>query len=572
MLLKPNTQLKHGEYRIDAVLGQGGFGITYLATQVALNRKVAIKEFFMKEFCERNADTSHVTLGTSGSREIVERFRAKFIKEAQHIAQLNHPHIVRIHDVFETNGTAYYVMEYHDGGSLADRVKQGPLPEAAAVDFVRQVAEALGYLHSRKMNHLDVKPGNILLDEEQRAVLIDFGLSKRYDEAGHQTSTTPVGISHGYAPMEQYNIGGVSLFSPETDIYALGATLYKLLSGETPIEAPKLINEGLHFPPTIPAHLVAPIRRAMSPAKRDRYSSVADFLQALETPAASAEEPETSFDDPAVEATVLDETPKSTAFNEGITFIPTSALNSTPSQEKNSKKWLWVLLIALLVVVSFVVGRMATNPSEEPVPQPTIIEPSPNIEAEAEAIEQEPGASRGKINGHEWVDLGLSVKWATCNVGASSPSAYGNYYAWGETRTKSTYTEENCQTDNKSMGDIAGNPNYDAARANWGSSWRLPTKAEFQELLNNCTWTWTSQGGHNGYKVTGKNGNSIFLPAAGWRGGSSLNVAGERGDYWSSTPDESDSQLAYHLYFDSGDRFVGWGCRYSGFTVRPVSE
>ena len=358
MLLKPNTQLKHGEYRIDAVLGQGGFGITYLATQVALNRKVAIKEFFMKEFCERNADTSHVTLGTSGSREIVERFRAKFIKEAQHIAQLNHPHIVRIYDVFEANGTAYYVMEYHKGGSLADRVNRGRLSEAAAVRFVRQVAEALGYLHSRKMNHLDVKPGNILLDEEQRAVLIDFGLSKRYDEAGHQTSTTPVGISHGYAPMEQYNIGGVSLFSPETDIYALGATLYKLLSGETPIEATKLINEGLHFPPTIPAHLVAPIRRAMSPAKRDRYSSVADFLQALGGSAASAEESETLYDDPAVEDTILDETPKSAPKPKPQ---PNPQPNPVPAppKKRGGKKWLWTVVILLLVAGGFWGGRPA---------------------------------------------------------------------------------------------------------------------------------------------------------------------------------------------------------------------
>ncbi len=389
MLLKPNTQLKHGEYRIDAVLGQGGFGITYLATQVALNRKVAIKEFFMKEFCERNADTSHVTLGTSGSREIVERFRAKFIKEAQHIAQLNHPHIVRIYDVFETNGTAYYVMEYHDGGSLADRVKQGPLPEAAAVDFVRQVAEALSYLHSRKMNHLDVKPGNILLDEEQRAVLIDFGLSKRYDEAGHQTSTTPVGISHGYAPMEQYNIGGVSLFSPETDIYALGATLYKLLSGETPIEATKLINEGLHFPPTIPAHLVAPIRRAMSPAKRDRYSSVADFLKALETPAASAEEPETSFDDPAVEDTILDDTPKSTPKptpKPAPQPKPQPAPVPAPPKKRGGKKLLWTVVILLLVAGGFWGGRTAMTHLRE---QQAIADSIALAEAERAAFVQD---------------------------------------------------------------------------------------------------------------------------------------------------------------------------------------
>lgn len=124
-----------------------------------------------------------------------------------------------------------------------------------------------------------------------------------------------------------------------------------------------------------------------------------------------------------------------------------------------------------------------------------------------------------KYNGHAYVDLGLSVKWATCNVGASSPEEYGNYYAWGETTTKSSYTEDNSKTDGVSMSSsIAGDASYDAARANWGGTWRLPTASESQELIDNCTWTWTTQGGKNGYKVTSeKNGNSIFLPAAGCR-------------------------------------------------------
>ena len=126
------------------------------------------------------------------------KFRNKFIKEAQNIACLKHPHIISIYDVFEDNGTAYYVMEYLDRGSLAGMVKQrGRLTEADALRYIRQIADALSYIHERKMNHLDVKPGNILIDETDGAVLIDFGLSKRYDDEGNQTSTTPVGISHG---------------------------------------------------------------------------------------------------------------------------------------------------------------------------------------------------------------------------------------------------------------------------------------------------------------------------------------------------------------------------------------
>ena len=178
------------------------------------------------------------------------------------------------------------------------------------------------------------------------------------------------------------------------------------------------------------------------------------------------------------------------------------------------------------------------------------------------------------INGYDYVDLGLpsGLKWATCNVGASSPEEYGDYYAWGEVETKSSYTEENSITYGKSMSDISGNPTYDVARKKWGSSWRLPTKAEFQELRDKCKWQRITLGGKEGYKVIGPNGNSIFLPAAGSHSWSSLYYAGEFGDYWSSTPYESDDRLAYNLYFTSSDRGVDWFIRSNGKSVRPVSE
>ena len=136
----------------------------------------------------------------------------------------------------------------------------------------------------------------------------------------------------------------------------------------------------------------------------------------------------------------------------------------------------------------------------------------------------------GKINGHEYVDLGLSVKWATCNVGASSPTEYGNYYAWGETTTKSEYTKKNSKTCGISMGDISGNSSYDAARTNWGGSWRLPTKAECQELLDNCKSEWTTVSGVRGRRFTSKkNGRSIFLPAAGYHEPKFFSPAGATG-------------------------------------------
>ena len=179
----------------------------------------------------------------------------------------------------------------------------------------------------------------------------------------------------------------------------------------------------------------------------------------------------------------------------------------------------------------------------------------------------------GFVNDHGYVDLGLSVKWATCNVGANSPSDYGDYYAWGETSTKSSYDTDNSKTYGKSMGNIGGNSSYDVARYRWGGSWRLPTKAELEELKTKCTWTWTTQGGHNGYKVTSKtNGKSIFLPTAGWRDGASPIYVGESGYYWSSSPHESNTRSAYSLYFYSSGHDVDWYRRSLGFSVRPVVE
>ena len=188
-------------------------------------------------------------------------------------------------------------------------------------------------------------------------------------------------------------------------------------------------------------------------------------------------------------------------------------------------------------------------------------------------------------NNHEYVDLGLpsGLLWATCNVGAETPEAYGNYYAWGETSTKSNYSSSNCPTyglDNsqlQSQGYIDGEGNitaqHDAATANWGGDWRMPTKAEQNELLNNCTWTWTTQNGVNGYKVTSKvNRNYIFLPAAGYRSGSSLYGAGVYGGFWSSTPYGSNSGSAYYLDFTSSSLYMYYDYRYEGRSVRPVLE
>lgn len=285
MELKTGASLQGGKYKIEKVLGKGGFGITYLAYQQGLNRYVAVKEFFMSDYCNREESTCAVSIPSVGSREMVEKYKSKFVKEAQTIAELDNPHIVPIYDVFEENGTAYYVMKYIGGGSLSSLVKKGEaLPVDVALKYVRQVAEALAYCHERNIAHLDVKPGNILI-QDGVAVLIDFGISKHYNEDGDQTSSTPIGISKGYAPLEQYKKGGVTTFSPVTDIYSLGAVLFRLVTGQTPPDADEVNEEGLpEFPSDIPQYVQDAITAAMQPKKKDRPQSVDDLLAMLVEP------------------------------------------------------------------------------------------------------------------------------------------------------------------------------------------------------------------------------------------------------------------------------------------------
>ena len=286
MELRQGTLLQGGKYRIERTLGQGGFGVTYLGTQVDLDRRVAVKEFFMKDYCNRDADTSHVSVLSEGGRGLVENYKQKFLKEARTIAALDHRNIVRIYDIFEENGTAYYVMEYIAGGSLLGSVKSDALrSENDALRCIRQVADALRYLHERRVMHLDVKPGNIMLRPGGDAVLIDFGISKHYDRNDHETSNTPVGRSKGYAPLEQYQEGGVREFSPATDIYSLGATLYYLLTGHQPPEAQEVYEKGLPVLTAImPPNVANAITQAMQPRRADRPQSIDDFLRLLDAP------------------------------------------------------------------------------------------------------------------------------------------------------------------------------------------------------------------------------------------------------------------------------------------------
>ena len=582
----------------------------------------------MKGVCERDVNTSQVSISNADNKELASRFREKFLKEARSIASLEHPHIVPIIDVFECNGTAYYVMKHFSGASLADKMRGGALPESVTVRYIRQVAAALDFVHSRRMMHLDVKPANILLDENDNAVLIDFGLAKQYDTEGQQTSSTPVGISHGYAPLEQYRRGGVSQFSPATDIYSLGATLFKLVTGVTPPEASDVNDEGLPaLPSEISPAVRAAIEAAMEPRRKDRPQSIAEFLELLKDSKVSKDPkeetiaPKDSKDskdskDPNDDLISPDEV-EITAVPNGYVNEETRVVTKDPkdSKETNTPKapesinetikggLLAVVAVAVAVLLCVGIWRCVNDNSDGGYDSYSASsssytsyddsnsdsnadaqrqrEEEERIAREAEAQrladEQRAREEQQGISTQKKVDLGLSVCWAGWNVGASSPEGYGDYYAWGETTTKSNYTESSYQYHNGSYINIGSNisgTQYDVARAQWGGNWRLPTKAEMQELKDRCTWSWTTYKGVRGYKVTGPNGNSIFLPAAGCRGGTEIFDRGSYGYYWSGSLGESYSGYAYYLYFNSSDLHVYGYYRYreGGHSVRPVCD
>ena len=294
-LLPTGTVLKGSSYsyRIEKTLGQGSFGITYLASvkmagalgAIDANIKVAIKEFFMRDINGRSDTT--VTSGSKGG--IYDEYKRKFTREALNLSKLQHPNIIKVIESFEANNTIYYVMEYIGGGSLDDYIaKNNGLKEDEAIRIIKQIGNALSFMHDNKMIHLDLKPSNIMMKESGDVVLIDFGLSKQYDSNGEPESSTKVGAgTPGYAPIEQANYREGKGFPVTMDVYALGATMFKMLTGVRPPEASDILNDG--FPlyelqeRKVNDTLSACIAKAMATTKRDRFQSVNDFIEAIES-------------------------------------------------------------------------------------------------------------------------------------------------------------------------------------------------------------------------------------------------------------------------------------------------
>jgi len=293
------TTLQGGKYRIERYLACGGFGNTYVVFNTVFEELFAMKEFFMKGVSARDADNTTVCVFNTADGDHFAEQKEKFKKEAQRLRKLRDKHLVFVHDFFEENGTAYYVMDYVKGESLSAILKKrtSPFTEAESLDVFCQVLDALAVVHEKNIWHLDLKPGNIIIDHNGTAIVIDFGASKQLSDVGSYTmTTTSMAYTKGYAPSEQID-QDLSLIGPWTDLYALGATLYNMLTLQKPPSISE-INDGdaFAFPDDVSEktrHLVCWL---MSPNRKNRPQSVAEVREYLAVPF-SADAESQMFDD-----------------------------------------------------------------------------------------------------------------------------------------------------------------------------------------------------------------------------------------------------------------------------------
>ena len=281
--LQPGTTLQDGRYLIEEKISSGGFGITYKAVQRGLNKTVCIKEFFIDGNCVRNTAACTVHLQGMDDKTF-EKFRQRFVEEAQLLSKLKHTNIVEVLEVFSENNTSYIVMSFIEGITLKKLIKDhGPLDYEQTVNYLGQVSEALGYIHQLNpaVLHRDVKPDNIIITPEFHAILIDFGSAREFKHDKTQMHTAMV--TPGYAPPEQYN--ALSKKGSYTDIYSLGAVYYYTLTGEEPLESAVRHIETMLLPkeikPEISEDVNRTIMKAMALKPENRHQTIAEFMDDL---------------------------------------------------------------------------------------------------------------------------------------------------------------------------------------------------------------------------------------------------------------------------------------------------
>ena len=514
-MLQAGTIL-HGTYKIEKILGQGSFGITYLAEHTNLGKKVAIKEFFMKELNSRGEDGSITGMSDSS---LSQNYCQKFKKEAINLSRLDHPNIVRVTDSFSENGTFYYVMDFIEGQNLNDYIKSHYIDEAEAVSIIKSVADALIYMHEEKhMLHLDLKPGNVMRrNSDGHVFLIDFGLSKHYSTDGQPETSTTIGLgTAGYAPIEQGNQAKNGEFRPTIDVYALGATFYKLLTRETPPPASDLVSddellENKLREKGVSDNLIKVVTEAMCPNVRRRTQSIREFRDALTD--CSVQTPESIQTKSAEKETIVVKKVTQTTDGEETVVADKGTKNSSlptnkkaveetydedDDEEDTSRKEIKYFIACLvpLVILYFVFSGFRGCGGNKKL----------TSEQCADSIEntfEYPQNASGKA-----VDLGLpsGTLWADRNLDALDETDEGMLFIWGDPTGMNDTVKV---PDN--VYNISGTE-YDIVKEKWGEDWCMPNLEQFNELHDQCSIKKIEKNNIKGYLVTGPNGNTLFFP------------------------------------------------------------
>ncbi len=424
----------HGEaydYKIMDVLGQGTFGITYKAKvemkgalgRLDSNMYVAVKEFFMKEVNGR--ENSSVTSGSTSNGGLFYYYRDKFEREARNLSTLSHPNIVKVLEAFHANGTTYYSMEYIDGISLDKKIAQSPqgrMPLTEAIETLKQISAAIAFMHSRNMLHLDVKPGNVMMRKDGTAVLIDFGLSKQYTSDGEPESSTKVGAgTPGYAPIEQASYHEGKGFPTMMDVYALGGTLFKMLTGQRPPEASEILNEG--FPTDslrqlfIPDNIVNSISKAMAPLKKDRWQTVDEFVKHLDEHGEHSIYEDTSSENARSESTTFDDRK----------FSHKLQGDFEDNDEDQTESWFTrnkVVCAVAALLIALVVGLYVTNSKTDKEPQTAATEQPTQLADSIAASQEEAGETTegGKTDSNNEIKTDSKPRKEANNDRQPSPS------------------------------------------------------------------------------------------------------------------------------------------------------
>ena len=361
-MLPIGTLLSNGKYRIERYLSSGGFGNTYEAIDTAFDERVAIKELYIKGVCGRETELNSISISLTENRRTFSAQQEKFKKEARRLRKLTNPHIVQVHDLFDENGTSYYVMDYVNGESLSQRMKRtdAPMTEEEVLRILPQMLDALETVHAEGIWHLDLKPGNIMIDQKGNALIIDFGASKQLRGQGNSIATSSaMAYTPGYAPSEQME-QNMEKFGPWTDLYALGATMYNLLTRRqppSPTDIDEDVDAALPMPETVSQKTHDLILWLMEPSRMNRPQSVADVKRFLaeEHPVLPKREKKKKKKTAADDETLLKSKSRSVA-NKDEKPAPTK------KQGENNKKMRNYLLIAAAVLV--VGGLAALIPSQ----------------------------------------------------------------------------------------------------------------------------------------------------------------------------------------------------------------